>query len=90
MAHTIVGLDARNRTWVSQAKNRPEGRPLRRKDKLGRRKGGRHMKSGKTEAAVGDSLRLLEVRVEPGYGSADAVAAMFGLQEHVAFVFVDD
>ena len=35
-------------------------------------------------------LRLLEVGVEPCYGAADAVAAMFRLDEHVAFVFVDD
>jgi hypothetical protein len=33
---------------------------------------------------------LLKVSVEPGYGAADAVAAMFGLDEHVAFVFIDD
>jgi len=35
------------------------------------------------------ALGLLKVRVEPGYGAADAVAAMFWLHEHVAFVFVD-
>jgi len=33
---------------------------------------------------------LLEVGVEPSYGAADTVAAMFGLDEHMAFVFVDD
>ena len=35
-------------------------------------------------------LRLLEVGVEPSHGAADAVAAMFGLEKHVAFVLVDD
>jgi len=35
-------------------------------------------------------LWLLEVGVEPGYGAADAIAAMLGLYEHVAFVFVND
>ena len=35
-------------------------------------------------------LPLLEVGVEPSDGAADAVAAMFRLDEHVAFVFVDD
>src|ERR1700726_736310 len=34
-------------------------------------------------------LRLLKMGVEPGYAAADAVAAMFGLHEHVAFVFVN-
>lgn len=28
--------------------------------------------------------------VEPGYGAADAVALVGGVDEHVAFVFVDD
>jgi hypothetical protein len=31
-----------------------------------------------------------EVRVEPGYGAADAIAEVFGLGEVVAFVFVND
>ena len=46
----------------------------------------------KSAAALPHSngLRLLQMRVEPGYGAADAVAAMFGLYEHVAFVLVDD
>jgi hypothetical protein len=30
------------------------------------------------------------VGVEPGEGAFDYVAAVFGIGEHVAFVFVDD
>ena len=30
------------------------------------------------------------MRIEPGYGAADAVSLVGGIDEHVAFVFVDD
>jgi hypothetical protein len=32
---------------------------------------------------------LLQVRVEPGQGAFDDIAAVLGVGEHVAFVFVD-
>ena len=67
--------------------NRSEGRPLPKKD------GGTNpplQRAQKRQLGCGTrKLGLLEVGVEPGYGAADAVAAMFGLDEHVAFVFVD-
>ena len=42
----------------------------------------------RTFAVMAGALWLLKVCVEPGYGAADAITAMFGLHEHVAFVFV--
>src|SRR5437764_15034578 len=36
------------------------------------------------------ALWLLEARVKPGDGAANAVANVFGIYEHMAFVLVDD